>query len=114
MASRIWMTSASVKSLTRRSGGIPTFSVMSLANFGPIPWIYCSAITTRLLVGILTPAMRATSALLHSGPQHLGAVSITTRDRSPTPHPSEEPNPAQEISETDAVLLADFAGVNRR
>src|ERR1700730_600644 len=38
--------------------------MISLAFLGPIPWIYCSAITTRLLVGMLTPAMRAT--VIHS------------------------------------------------
>ena len=26
----------------------------------PMPWMYCNAITTRLLVGMLTPAIRAT------------------------------------------------------
>ena len=31
---------------------------------GPIPWMYCNAIITRLLVGILTPAMRATVSSL--------------------------------------------------
>src|SRR5262252_5956415 len=34
--------------------------MISLAFFGPMPWIYCNAIMTRLLVGMLTPAMRAT------------------------------------------------------
>src|SRR6266705_4414942 len=33
---------------------------MSRAPFAPIPRIYRSATTTRLLVGILTPAIRAT------------------------------------------------------
>src|ERR1700761_236209 len=32
---------------------------MSLARLGPIPWIYCSATSTRLLVGMFTPAIRA-------------------------------------------------------
>src|SRR5262249_18901799 len=60
MTSRICSTSWSVSCDTRRASGIPTFSMISLAFFGPIPWIYCNAITTRLLVGMLTPAMRAT------------------------------------------------------
>jgi hypothetical protein len=34
--------------------------MISLAFLGPIPWMYCNAMITRLLVGILTPAMRAT------------------------------------------------------
>src|SRR5262245_48675570 len=41
-----------------------TFSMMSLAFFGPMPWMYWSAITTRLLVGMFTPAIRATACLL--------------------------------------------------
>src|SRR5262245_4189672 len=64
MTSRICSTSWSVSWATRRSSGIPTFAMISLAFLGPIPWIYCSAITTRLLVGMLTPAMRAT--VIHS------------------------------------------------
>src|SRR6516165_7569579 len=64
MTSRICSTSWSVSCDTRRASGIPTFVMISLAFLGPIPWIYCSAITTRLLVGMLTPAMRATA--IHS------------------------------------------------
>src|SRR5215217_6127411 len=60
MVSRIWSTSESVSWLTRRSGGMPTLSAISWAFREPMPWMYWSAITTRLLVGILTPAMRAT------------------------------------------------------
>src|SRR6266566_4384020 len=40
--------------------GIPTLSMTSWALCGPMPWMYWSAITTRLLVGIFTPAIRAT------------------------------------------------------
>src|SRR5215469_3242452 len=64
MTSRICSTSWSVSCDTRRASGIPTFVMISLASLGPIPWMYCSAITTRLLVGMLTPAMRATA--IHS------------------------------------------------
>src|ERR1700724_1020384 len=39
-----------------------TFSMISCAFLAPMPWMYCSAITTRLLVGMLTPAIRATMA----------------------------------------------------
>src|SRR5919201_1234281 len=60
MTSRICNTSWSVSCDTRRASGIPTFPMISLAFFGPMPWIYCNAIMTRLLVGMLTPAMRAT------------------------------------------------------
>src|SRR3981189_271188 len=59
MTSRIWSTSWSVNCDTRRSGGMLTLSMISCAFFWPMPWIYWSAITTRLLVGMFTPAMRA-------------------------------------------------------
>src|SRR5689334_15526722 len=39
---------------------MPTVFRMSLAARWPMPWIYWSAISTRLLVGMLTPAIRAT------------------------------------------------------
>ena len=78
-----------------RAAGIPTFVQISSANLSPMPWMYCRAITTRLFVGILTPAIRATSALLHAGSAYLGAVFVTTRDRfRPLTH-LEEPNPAR-------------------
>src|SRR6187551_1154981 len=38
--------------------------MISAAFFWPIPWMYWSAISTRLLVGIFTPAIRATQSLL--------------------------------------------------
>ena len=41
---------------------MPTLLADVLANFGPMPWIYWSAMTTRFCVGIFTPAMRATSS----------------------------------------------------
>src|SRR4029450_7819667 len=59
-------TSWSVRSWTRRSAVIDSFVVISLALAGPMPWIYCSAITTRLLVGRLTPAIRAIYTILLS------------------------------------------------
>jgi hypothetical protein len=47
-----------------------TFSMISWAFRCPMPWMYCSAISTRLLVGILTPAIRAIdpSLLLPAAP----------------------------------------------
>ena len=44
---------------TRRDASIPTFPRISLAFASPIPWMYCSPTTTRLAVGMLTPAIRA-------------------------------------------------------
>src|SRR5580704_8506123 len=46
---------------------MPTLCTISLALAWPMPWMYCSAITTRLLVGMLTPAIRATA---RSSPGH--------------------------------------------
>src|SRR6266508_1216563 len=77
MTSRICSPSCSVSCDTRRASGIPTFPMISLAFFGPIPWIYCNAITTRLLVGMLTPAMRAT--VNHSFCRRRGRRSCHTR-----------------------------------
>src|SRR4029450_3846611 len=53
--------------------------MISLAFFGPIPWIYCNAITTRLLVGMLTPAMRATVNHSFCRPRVRGRRSCHTR-----------------------------------
>src|ERR1700754_1063319 len=43
---------------------MPTLLTISRALASPMPWMYCSATTTRLLVGMLTPAIRATWNLL--------------------------------------------------
>src|SRR5262245_26557845 len=66
--------------------------MISLAFFGPIPWMYCNAITTRLLVGMLTPAMRAT--VLHSscrlsrnGRRSLHAMRFANDNATPSPFP---------------------------
>src|ERR1700674_5853058 len=57
ITSRICNTSWSLNCDTRRSSGILTFSKISAAFFWPMPWMYWSAIRTRLLVGIFTPAL---------------------------------------------------------
>src|SRR2546421_9078516 len=57
-------TSWSVSCDTRRSAGRLSFSMIWEAFFCPMPWMYCNAMTTRLLVGRLTPAIRATCLLL--------------------------------------------------
>src|SRR5690349_19172645 len=52
----------------RRDSSIPSLAAIFLAVVGPIPWIYVSATITRLLVGRLTPAIRATYfSMLHRG-----------------------------------------------
>src|SRR3984893_14467779 len=91
MTSRICSTSWSVSCDTRRASGIPTFVMISLAFLGPIPWIYCSAITTRLLVGMLTPAMRATVIHSYSRRKRSGRRSSRGRfandNATPSPFP---------------------------
>src|SRR5262245_32275330 len=47
---------------------MPSLSAIFFAVVAPIPWIYVSATITRLLVGRLTPAIRATYfSMLHRG-----------------------------------------------
>src|SRR6516162_205674 len=91
MTSRICSTSWSVNCDTRRASGIPTFVMISLAFLGPIPWIYCSAITTRLLVGMLTPAMRATASHSYCRRKRSGRRSSRGRfandNATPSPFP---------------------------
>jgi hypothetical protein len=43
--------------------------------------MYCSAMTTRLLVGILTPAMRATLVSPHAGRQAAAILGCFDRFR---------------------------------
>src|SRR5207342_1369508 len=77
-------TSWSVRSWTRRSGAIDSFSVISLALAWPMPWIYWSAITTRLLVGRLTPAIRAMNQILLA-PQGSGHPTAPSQSDDPPP-----------------------------
>src|SRR6187551_1349441 len=64
--------------------------MISAAFFWPIPWMYWSAISTRLLVGIFTPAIRATQSLLSPTPRtgcvfsYSGRVS-TNANTTPVP-----------------------------
>src|SRR6185312_9525195 len=53
--------------------------MISAALFGPMPWMYWSAITTRLLVGILTPAIRATNFLLSPIPRGFGTSFLLSQ-----------------------------------
>src|SRR5262245_5293295 len=92
MTFAIFRTSWSVSLRTRRAFGIPTFVMISLAFLGPIPWIYCSAIMTRLLVGMLTPAMRATAIHSYCRRKRSGQRSCLTRavandNATPSPFP---------------------------
>src|SRR5262245_58366603 len=77
-------TSWSVRSWTRRSGAIDSLLVISLALAWPMPWIYWSAITTRLLVGRLTPAIRAMNDILLA-PQDSGHPTVPSQSVYPAP-----------------------------
>src|ERR1700692_1271670 len=46
--------------------------MISAAFFWPMPWMYWSAISTRLLVGIFTPAIRATDFSPVADPSRAG------------------------------------------
>src|SRR5262249_47862601 len=110
MTSRICSTSWSVSWDTRRSFGIPTFSMISLAFLGPIPWIYWSAMITRLLVGMLTPAMRATALTPVTGrgtcrPMLIG--SDQANDNA-TPSPFPWGRHRSHVSKLDARLINVF------
>src|SRR4249919_2220666 len=89
MTSRICRTSWSLSWLTRRSRGILTFSTISAAFFWPMPWMYWSAIRTRLLVGIFTPAIRATDfspvADQKTGSFLLSRVGVRKREHDALP-----------------------------
>src|ERR1700759_1410131 len=71
--------------------------MMSAAFFWPMPWMYWSAISTRLLVGIFTPAIRATDfspvAGQCRGPAFFHVVGLypQTRTRRPSPGLSRGP-----------------------
>src|SRR3954452_4200007 len=79
MTSRICSTSWSLSWLTRRSAGIFTFSMISAAFFWPMPWMYWSAIRTRLLVGMFTPAIRAKDFSPVAGRCRTGLVYLLSR-----------------------------------
>src|SRR3954462_2316000 len=53
--------------------------MISAAFFWPMPWMYWSAIRTRLLVGIFTPAIRATDFSPVADPSRTGPCSLLTR-----------------------------------
>src|SRR5438477_10263247 len=90
MISRIWSTSWSVNWDTRRASGRPTLCMISLAFFDPIPCEYWRAMTTRLLVRMLTPAMRATVLLL-----------LPAGGCRPIPGPGLQPGRLQERTPSD-------------
>ena len=93
---------ADVQHLLRRSAATPaarpegsTFSMISSAFAGPMPWMYCSAMTTRLLVGMFTPAIRATvvSPVAGAGVRPFSPLSVAERPQTPRRHPALGPGP---------------------
>src|ERR1019366_410312 len=113
MTSRICSTSWSLSCDTRRSSGIFTFSMISAAFFWPMPWMYWSAIRTRLLVGIFTPAIRATDfspVAAPLGDGHVLAISgrcPQTRTRRPSPWMSRGPASLENYPTWIRALLRD-------
>ena len=84
---------------------------------GPIPWIYCRAITTRLLVGMLTPAMRATAlnsccrpAKWRPGPG--SSLRDQSANDNATPSPSPGARHRLRLLRLDARLIRGFNGVS--
>src|SRR4051812_40954122 len=70
--------------------------MISAAFFWPMPWMYWSAIRTRLLVGIFTPAIRAKDFSPVAGIQTGQFIAISggypqTRTRRPSPRQSRGP-----------------------
>src|ERR1700684_3976059 len=112
MTSRICSTSWSLSCDTRRSSGIFTFSMISAAFFWPMPWMYWSAISTRLLVGIFTPAIRATDFSPVADPLgtavlSLFRASVRKREHDALPLGLLGARHRQELSDLDAGLLKD-------
>src|SRR5207245_11103393 len=75
----IWSTAWSLNWLARRSAGILAFCMIAAAFFWPMPWMYWSAISTRLLVGIFTPAIRATDFSPVADPSLTGLKFLLSR-----------------------------------
>src|SRR5258705_11534750 len=87
---------------------------MSAAFFWPMPWMYWSAIRTRLLVGIFTPAIRATDFSPVADPSwdtavfsYFGQVSANANT---TPFPLGFPGPGivKKLSDLDTGLIKGF------
>src|SRR5579872_471091 len=88
--------------------------MMSAACFWPMPWMYWSAISTRLLVGIFTPAIRATnfSPVAKFSSRENGYIFVVsgrcpqTRTRRPPPDDLGARHRLK-LSDLDAGLLKD-------
>src|SRR5207248_11060982 len=93
--------------------------MISAALFWPMPWMYCSAISTRLLVGMLTPAIRATYVSPVADPLsnrtlsscYLGQVSANA-NTTPSPHAHLGPGVVIKLSDLDAALINGWNGLS--
>src|SRR5579872_4612001 len=77
--------------------------MMSAAFFWPMPWMYWSAISTRLLVGIFTPAIRATNFSpvadpSRDGPLRFCCLGQVSANANTTPCPLIVWDPASSIN----------------
>src|ERR1700753_2437782 len=93
--------------------------MMSAAFFWPMPWMYWSAIKTRLLVGIFTPAIRATDFSPVANPfgtavLSLSRASVRKREHDALPLGLLGARHRLELSDLDTGLLRIQLGfVNR-
>src|ERR1700753_1371139 len=88
--------------------------MMSAAFFWPMPWMYWSAIKTRLLVGIFTPAIRATDFSPVANPfgtavLSLSRASVRKREHDALPLGLLGARHRLELSDLDTGLLKDSA-----
>src|SRR6201986_4210861 len=86
--------------------------MISAAFFWPMPWMYWSAIKTRLLVGIFTPAIRATDFSPVANPLRtavlsLSRASVRKREHDALPLGLLGARHRLELSDLDTGLLKD-------
>src|ERR1700744_484813 len=86
--------------------------MISAAFFWPMPWMYWSAIRTRLLVGIFTPAIRATDFSPVADPLgmaclRLSRASVRKREHDALPLGLLGARHRLELSDLDTGLLKD-------
>src|SRR6201992_2454446 len=91
--------------------------MMSAAFFWPMPWMYWSAIKTRLLVGIFTPAIRATDFSPVANPfgtavLSLSRASVRKREHDALPLGLLGARHRLELSDLDTGLLKGFSFVS--
>src|ERR1700742_4355943 len=91
--------------------------MISAAFFWPMPWMYWSAIKTRLLVGIFTPAIRATDFSpvadpLRTAVLSLSRASVRKREHDALPLGLLGARHRLELSDLDTGLIKGFSFVS--